>query len=260
MKVTGEKKQFLRSSSDIRRGWLLSYMVIFCLPLIAYLLMSFITLGIIRRQTYDLNERALDVTAVAMDHQVQSIDAVATELVANTILGELLAREIEGSEKEYKLYELKKELASMVSQNAMIEQIYIYMYDGDYIISDTTKASLSIFFENECSELLMSGQEWRNILRTPHLREYATWESEWARPTTMMLVSVPLFEGAPKATICIKMSSAKFWRVLEQNQSMEMSVYDNQKKSLYSQKHEAQTDPVVLKSQDTGWVYEAYIE
>lgn len=246
--------------TGICRQWLFSYLVIFCLPLAAYLLISFFTLGIIRKQTHDLNERALNMTMLAVDQQVEAIEAIATEIVSSRLLGELMSMDSNSGEKEYRLLQLKNELATMVSRNSLIEKIYIYMYDEDYIISDETKAKLAYYYENECSELSMSGQEWRNILRTPHLREYKIWENNSSRPTLMFMVSVPLFEGAPKATICIKLSSWKFWRVVEENRDMAMAVYDGQNAQLYSSGDGLQVEPVTLKSDTTSWRYEAYIE
>ena len=87
--------------TDLRRGWLVSYLVIFCVPLAAYLLISAVTLGIIRNQTYDLNEQALHVISVAVDHQVQSVEEMATEISANTILNEILSMEQETAQHEW---------------------------------------------------------------------------------------------------------------------------------------------------------------
>lgn len=245
---------------DMRRRWLFSYLVIFCLPLIAYLFMSFMTLSIIRRQTYDLNKQALNITSVAIDKQVESIETIATEIMANQTLKELIAVDFKTGEREYRLFQLKGDLEAIVSQNSLIESAYIYMYGGDYIISNRTKARLSYFFENECTGLVMNGQEWRNILRTPHLKEYMIWESTSSQPTLMLLVSVPLFEGAPRATICLKLNAAKFWQVVEQNKDMAMAVYDSQGTLVYTHAQSIDTAPVMIESKETNWRYEGYIE
>ena len=142
--------------TDLRRGWLVSYLVIFCVPLAAYLLISAVTLGIIRNQTYDLNEQALHVISVAVDHQVQSVEEMATEISANTILNEILSMEQETAQHEWRLYELQNELISMVSRNSMIEQIYIYFYDGNYLLSDTTKAKPDEIRKGRCKMPTMS--------------------------------------------------------------------------------------------------------
>ncbi|HIR34820.1 MAG TPA: helix-turn-helix domain-containing protein [Candidatus Faecimorpha stercoravium] len=246
--------------TDLRRGWLISYLVIFCVPLAAYLLISSVTLGIIRNQTYDLNEQALHVISVAVDHQVQSVEEMATEISANTILNEILSMEQETAQHEWRLYELQNELISMVSRNSMIEQIYIYFYDGNYLLSDTTKAKPAYFYENQCSGLVMNEKEWENILRTPHLKEYQIWENGSSRPIPMLLLSLPLFDGAPKATICIQLAPQKFWQVVESNEDMAMAIYDGQERQLYLESYETEASPVVLQSSATGWRYEGYIE
>lgn len=246
--------------ADLRRGWLISYLVIFCVPLAAYLIIASVTLGIIRGQTYDLNEQALNVISVAVDHQVQSVEEIATEIAANTTLNEALQQESRGASFEWKLYRLKNELISMVSRNSMIEQIYIYFYEGNYILSDETKASPVYFYENQCKQLAMNEKEWENVLRTPHLKEYQVWESSGSRSVPMLLLSLPLFNGIPEATICIELAPQKFWQVVESNQEMAMAVYDQQDQCLYLEKSDAEANPVVLRSDQTGWRYEAYIE
>lgn len=64
---------------------------------------------------------------------MQSVEEMATEISANTILNEILSMEQETAQHEWRLYELQNELISMVSRNSMIEQIYIYFYDGNYL-------------------------------------------------------------------------------------------------------------------------------
>ena len=113
---------------------------------------------------------------------MQSVEEMATEISANTILNEILSMEQETAQHEWRLYELQNELISMVSRNSMIEQIYIYFYDGNYLLSDTTKAKPAYFYENQCSGLVMNEKEWENILRTPHLKEYQIWENGSSRP------------------------------------------------------------------------------
>lgn len=258
-----QKRWFRGLRADLRRGWLVSYLVIFCVPLAAYLLMSSVTLRIIREQTYDLNGQALDIAALATDHQKQSVEMSVAELLVNEKLSTLLRVQTDGSpDTKYKTRQFQQLLEGIVGRNPMIQSIYLYMNEGNYIVSDKTKTKPAYFYESECSDLQMEREDWMYVLQQRHSKEYVSWENKNGETVLMLLVDIAsggeyIRNGA---TLCVKIDSAKFWQVVSEKDDMLIEVYDSGGQSLFTGLGQATNNPVILKSQTTGWRYKAYIE
>lgn len=247
-------------NSDMRKGWLLSYLAVFCAPLLAYILMSCVVMGIIREQTYDLNKSALNIAASAIDYQVQSAEMTAAEMIANDKLSSLIKAQTDTSPAaQYKVLEVQRALKLAVSRNAVIETIYVYMNEGNYVLSNVTKARPEYFFSNEMSALAMSADEWMRVMSKPHIKDYVNWENQNGTSTMALLISQNIFEEAPRATICIVFNTTKFWQVMNEKKDMQIEVYDMRNEKVYSGGGKTRANPVLLDSQ-TGWRYEAYIE
>lgn len=259
--MIGFTRKALSIKNDMRKGWLISYLAVFCVPLFAYILMSCAVMGIIREQTYTLNQNTLNIAASAIDYQVQSAEMTAAEIIANEKLASLIkAQQDTSPAAEYKIVEIQNTLRMAVSRNGIIDAIYVYMNEGDYVLSNTTKAKPEFYFENELSSLAMSVQEWKKIMTQPHVKDYATWENQNGSSTMVLMISQNIYENAPKATICIVFNTAKFWQVMNEKKDMQIEVYDMRNEKVYWGNGKTRANPVVLASQNIGWRYEAYIE
>ncbi len=251
-------------NSEVRGKWLSSYILIFAIPLLTYLILSIVLLRSIRQQALQVNEQRLNATATALQFQQQTVEKVSTDVISDDKLASVLYTDLDTGNREYTLSQIREYLADQVAGNALIEHIYIYLFDKNEIISDTTKSRLSYYYENNLSSLEMNQQEWIMEIQTPHPKEYAVWKRASGRPVMMLLISMPLFGDAPKATVCLQLDYRGFWKVAEDNTSMLLEVKDRRGGTLFSQGGLAGGStvrtPTTIRNSVYDWSYDAYIK
>lgn len=252
-------KIHLYRNSEVRGRWLRSYILLFGIPLLTYLILSLVLLRTIRKQAFQSNEQRLNATAAALQFQQQTVERVSTNIVSDDKLASILYTDMDTGNREYTLSEIRSYLADQVAGNELIEHIYVYLFDKNEIISDSTKSRLSYYYENNLSSLEMNQQEWIMELQTPHPKEYVVWSRSSGRPVMMLLISMPLFGDAPKATLCIQLDYRGFWKVAEENTSMMLEVKNRKGQALFSQGGMTDKKPTTLQYSVYDWSYDAYI-
>lgn len=125
----------------------ISYLIIFFLPIAIWLVSLLMYSNIIEEQTDELNRNMLELICEAVDRELDDITLDCMVISSNPTVRRIIATQnIMSARDVLDVRTIINILNSKVAQNEMIDSIFIYFNDSDFVISNETKVSFKHYY------------------------------------------------------------------------------------------------------------------
>lgn len=150
----------------VRRRWIISCMSLSLIPIIIGIIILFFSRKEYTRQTLNNNEVLLTQVQSLIDQNFYDIRIIVENLSFSDELADFCSLIKETPQKRtYAKLQLKKQLADCVLKNSYIDSIYLYFWDTDEFITNTTSAEGKIIYSYYHQSEDLSYEEWLDTLK-----------------------------------------------------------------------------------------------
>ncbi len=198
-------------------SWMLSYLVILLLPLLAGGYGCVKAIDAIRTETMETQRLSLEQLRHVIDLRFEELSGVGYTVIASKSLQKLVSA---GSElKPAQLLDIvhaQKELSSQVRANAFLDGMYIYIKDSGACFSDRRKYATYELDQLLYSELGFSPEGFQAYLDASHVKDAVFLAS--SDGTRHILYVLTLFDRAyqkSRGLIMMRLDGEQIWQTLD---------------------------------------------
>jgi AraC-like DNA-binding protein len=157
---------------SVKVTWILTYMILFLMPVIVAVVMFFIVDGSIKDQVNKSNYFILKQIQKYMDDLVNNVENISNGLLIDNKVQDIMNMEVlESPEDRYKLYELYKDMLRRKNDND-IEDVYIYFHKIDTVVRTQNVMDSKLFFKTFCEDNDIDINSWLKINSSEYNGKY----------------------------------------------------------------------------------------
>lgn len=160
-------------NSSIKLNWIVTYIILFLLPVFIYISLFIIVDGKIKNEVNKSNSVLLKQVQQYMDTLVSDTEQLAVDIAFNYKVQS--ARGMSGEisdEDRYKLLDIYKDARNKVTNNDAIVEIYIFFNKINMVVSSNNIMDSDLFFKVFCENNKIDQNEWININKAMHRGDY----------------------------------------------------------------------------------------
>ena len=150
--------------------WMLSYISILIIPLLAFSVYFSHTFKVIKNETMIRQHLSLENVKAQLDSNLNDLIKISTNLSMNHQVNSLSYKTISSSKLHLQIKDLHDELAIYMVTNSFIKEIYIYFPGNDYIVSSSTVYKYQI--TNFMPTRYISKETWKYLKNNLHKNSY----------------------------------------------------------------------------------------
>lgn len=180
---------------SIYRTWVFSYLLVLVVPIIVGFLIYIQATKIISSQINKTNEAMLTQVQLTLDAHVKDLDRIAKEIsFEDNFKNIIMAKEQIASSPRYITVEFQQKLNQYLQFNNFIEYLYVYLNDGNRVISSSTAADADIFYESRYNTPDMPYDKWLDLMRKMYTNNVIKMSSSSSQKTELDFIqSAPTF-------------------------------------------------------------------
>lgn len=208
-------KSILNIKKPVLYSWLISYIFILIIPLFLGAYVYIEAIGIIRYEIDRAHTSSLKQIKTLVDGRIQDIERIYTEIALNDKVNSIMYLDTEPQPfHRYTMTEILRDFRKFTVSNELIEGIFIYFADSNFIISNNGAYNASdIDFVNK-QYFKLDENQWTDLINSSHIREYKTIKYKDVNGTEMnkiaFIQSLPIInKSKPKATLIILINEQK---------------------------------------------------
>jgi len=168
----------LKSNAKNKRvlsSLIFSYLIILFLPVAIWIISLLMYSNIIEEQTDELNRNMLALIREAVDRELDDITLDYMVIASNPTVRRIIATQNNMSVRDtFDVRTIINILNSKVAQNDMLDSIFIYFNDSDFVISNETKVSSEHFYNFSFvdKKIDIPIEEWINLIKQTNSKKY----------------------------------------------------------------------------------------
>lgn len=172
-----QKKSMMKNPFSKNRSilfsWLLSYILIMIIIIAINSLVYINTISEIENETDKAYMASLKQMQQSIDNILFNIENMSAKISLDSRISSLIRVEQPLSEVDtLKIAEAIDDLKKYQVANSFIKDIYIYMKNGDYIISSTAKYEPEVYFGFYYKDSEIQYKSWLELIKDKHFQEY----------------------------------------------------------------------------------------
>ena len=148
--------------------WVFSYLAVFVIPLVVFIIVSMQFVRILDREVRYYNTLSVDMIRVRMDYILNEVNTVAAEVVILPSLGQILSASNRDELPPLMLNEAIKELNRMQIRKDQIENFFIYFPSIDLTINSSTYNTGMDFHQAYMANSSLSYTQWTELMGSSH--------------------------------------------------------------------------------------------
>lgn len=153
--------------------WLISYVLILLIPITVMVYSYFKSMAALEKQIKDFNISSLEQVKHVIDGKLAELESILLQINLNDNNKILFRSSIEADPfYRYKMLEFKGELNTYKIANKFINEIYVYYYNKDYILSNEGAKDPFYHFDLIYDNKLHSYETWLESLGQKHVKDY----------------------------------------------------------------------------------------
>lgn len=156
-------------------SWIVSYILIILLPIIATGIVYYITRDIIEDEINNSNNLVVKNVRDTMDSIVNDVERLSIEIASNrNILNVLDITKIDDHSPSYTIYNASNALSNYRLFNSEKNRLYIYFNNIKTVIAPKCAYQEEEFFNLYLSTGKYAREQWMETMKSSHTREYTT--------------------------------------------------------------------------------------
>ena len=228
--------------SKVFRSWALSYFFVLLMPLLIGSFVYAKSVDTIKNEVKNVNDMALGQLKSVLDANFVELNRVVGSISLNQDIRTLLSLEKPLTAKNMlTVVNVQKDLAKYLMTDTMIEEIYVYISNHDFIVTSAYKYN-SDMIQNLCRNHLRMGYgEFSQITHTKLSKEFRMLQPEGSGETagTSILYLNSLYSfnlRTPAGTLIIKLNTERFRQLLQEMELTNQAdvVLVNERNEYYS--------------------------
>lgn len=221
MRQGAAKRSLLKNKNSAFITLFSSYLLIFLLPVTIGVVMY----GKIERNMTDQGNRSnlvmMEQLMLVADNRLKELEYMAEQITLNARLQFLLSKGAsESPADQYKFVEFMQDLTKFGNADSMILDYYVYVKEGDQIVTANMKTSPETFYRLSLGYEDMTASEWRQrLFETNHYKSYLPAErvshAGMTRNAITFVQSLPIDTmSGNKGTLVILVDEQQFKQLL----------------------------------------------
>lgn len=159
--------------NSIAFTWLISYLIILLIPLIANVLIFNRTQTLLSEEINRANSGVLQDIRRSMDTLLVDVKALTSEIILHPRLSSLLIQGREPSAIDnHELYSLRKDFAVYHNSKTTISSFYVYLKNADLVVSPTLIEKSRVFFDLTQKDIFETYDLWKQMADSNVSGEY----------------------------------------------------------------------------------------
>jgi two-component system response regulator YesN len=162
-----------RKTNSIKLNWIVTYIILFFLPVFIYISLFIIVDGRIKNEVNKSNSVLLKQVQQYMDTLANDTERLAVDMAFNNKVQSVRGMSGEISDEDrFKLLDIYTDARNKVTNNKAIVEIYIFFNKIDMVVSSNYIMDSDIFFKTFCENNKIDKSEWLNINKDMHRGDY----------------------------------------------------------------------------------------
>ncbi|WP_213584351.1 helix-turn-helix domain-containing protein [Paenibacillus sp. J2TS4] len=162
-----------RSKRSVMYAWIVSYAVIFFIPVIVSASIYPFTRSMLEREIHDANQSMLNQVQYAIDDRLRDIQKIANELATKPAIRGLPYLTLD-TDKALQYNAVMQYLRGYKMTNSFLDDIYIVLGDQSGAISYDTFLPYDLFNKRLHGDESWSVEQWEELLSQPHYGDFET--------------------------------------------------------------------------------------
>jgi YesN/AraC family two-component response regulator len=179
---------------SIYRSWIFSYLLVLVVPIAIGFLIYIQATNIISSQINKTNEAMLTQVQLTVDAHVRDLDRIVKEIsFKDDFKNIIMANEDLAITPKYITVEFQQKLNQYLQFNNFIDYLYVYLYDGNRIISSSSATDADIFYSSRYNTPDMPYDTWLTLMRKMYSNNVIKMSSSTPQKTELAYI-----QTAPK--------------------------------------------------------------
>lgn len=219
MQTANSSYVFTYHKSDIFKRFILSYLIIFIIPLL--LTWTFVHNNVLDSLSTEITNSTIDNIIRAkdtIDINLQGINHIAARVPKNQNIIPMLYTQDANNLSQYQFYLLMRELKNYRASNAFMDNIFVYFRDSEIIVGADGKYTLDIFYNHVYRYSNMFQEDFRYKLNTVNSYTYVPVEKVYDfssyRELITYLVPIPITNNRYNTTLMITIDASTINKTL----------------------------------------------
>lgn len=216
-------KKILYKQSRVFLFWLVSYITILIVPLIASIVIYFVSAKIIENEGERVNQASMRHLTQLMDDQLAGIRRICIDTGwDNQVIEMAYAKKpLPSIYRSTVSVGLMKYLKMQSASNSLIDFMYIYFKNTDYVITNSSMNETMNFYSFYHESEHLPYDDWYNVINDVHPWEYVKMKriSEFGKinDSIAFLQTIPVeYPRKPLGTVAVLIDGEKFNNILHQ--------------------------------------------